>query len=125
MGNLKQVITIFVVVVLIGGSGYLLSRLFFVKQKAAVLQNENSALVLEKSRLMRQLENEKKAREARELTLTMLRKQLAELEDTRKIKELYSVNLEKLNSLDNTFKQSEKEKAVQLNAISTYCRNHQ
>jgi hypothetical protein len=111
MGNLKQVITIFVVVVLIGGSGYLLSRLFFAKQKAAVLQDENYALSMEKNRLVQQLENEQKTQQAREVTLTMLRKELAELEDTRKIKELYSVNLGKLNSLDNTFKQSEKEKA--------------
>jgi hypothetical protein len=36
---------------------------------------------MEKNRLVQQLENEQKTQQAREVTLTMLRKELAELED--------------------------------------------
>ncbi|MBI4845194.1 MAG: hypothetical protein HY810_01750 [Candidatus Omnitrophica bacterium] len=109
---MQKTIKIFIIsgiILLVLAALYLFLQSMLAKNQVNTLKTENIVLTEEKIRLREQLENELAVKKDIENRIIKLHREISGLEEAKNLKNLYNNNVEKLNTLNATYSDIEKE----------------
>ncbi len=109
MNRLGTIIKIIIFLFLVGGAVYAFNRLDFFKKQTNALIVQKMDLIKANEYLEESLDKEKKDNAAKGERVNMLLKELAGLQDTKRIKEAFATNLEKLRGLNAEYSKTKEE----------------
>jgi len=99
MFNVKKLSFLLVSIGLAAAGGYLFMRFIDIKKQSEALKAQNIVLAEEKTILRQRLSKETKEKQENETAVVKLQNELSGLQDTKKIKDLYLADQEKLKTL--------------------------
>ncbi|MFH1093926.1 MAG: hypothetical protein V1739_07215 [Candidatus Omnitrophota bacterium] len=117
MNRFSTIIKIIIFLFLVGGSAYAINRLDFFKKQTSALKVQTTELIKATEYLEQSLDEEKKENAARGAKVNILLKELAGLQDTKRIKEEFAESQEKLRLLNNDHSVAKQEN-LKLNQIN-------
>ncbi len=109
VNRFSSTITIIIFLFLIGGAVYAFNRLEFLKKQTDILTLQKTELLKRKEELEQSLDKEKKDNASKSKKLNLLLSELAGLQDTKRIKEAFLSNQEKLRSINAEYSKAKKE----------------
>lgn len=117
MNRFSATVKVIIFLILVGGVIYTVNRLDFFAKQTGALAVQKTVLIEANEYLEKSLDRKTKEDEAKKAKVNLLLAELAGLQDTKRIKEEYRINKEKLRNLSSSYSvvSSENQKLKQSN----------